>query len=181
MFRSLTRSSSDNFLKSNMMSSYSFLSGSFLGGSRAGSSFYPNWLSSERIDGTFRQSMDNRKLQNDLSNKEGSNEIRLSDVHSSSSGDLKRDEYADEGPSWRDQAWSVPVKAEGKLYLRDFPKEYKKVRSNSTDFAFSEANEASRIEMSTATSPKAIKEFLMPEERKEKEDDVESILMRIMK
>jgi len=179
-FGSLTGSSSDFYTtRTNIVSSYSLLNGSFLS----------NWLSLERIDGSFRQSlpsMDNRKWHSDSSSykdKESVSEIRLMDVHSSSSGELKRDEFSDDGRSLRDQAISMPAeKAVGKLQKRDFyPKKHKKMRSNSTDFAFSEANEASRIEMSAVTSPKAAKEFLIPEERKEKEDDVESIIMHIMK
>jgi len=188
-FGSLDGSSSDNFLtaRGSILSSYSMLSGCFLKGTKAGSAFYPNLLSLQKIDGTFRQSMssmDNQKLQSESSsNKESVNEILLIDVHSSCSGELKRDEFSDDGRSHRNPALSLPAeKAVGKVHLREYPKKHtKKRRSNSTDFAFSEANEASRIEISTVTSSKAFKEFLIPEDRKEKEDDVESIIMRIMK
>merc|ERR1719285_651265 len=108
--------------------------------------------------------MEYQRLQSESSsNKESVNEIRLMDVHSSSSGEMKRDEYSDDGRSHRNQAFSLPVeKAVGKAHLRDYPKKRKKMRSNSTDFAFSEANEESRIEISRATTAKAVKEFLMP-------------------
>jgi len=185
---SLDGSSSDNFFsaRGNLLSSYSMLSGSFLRGSKAGNAFYPNWLSLEKIDGNVGQSMpsmDYQRAQSESSsNKESVNEIRLMDVHSSSSGELKRDDVSDDGRSQRNQALSLPVeKAVGKVHLPYYPKKHKKMRCNSTDFAFSEANEASRMEISRATTTKAVKEFLMPEERKEKEDDVESIIMRIMK
>merc|ERR1712060_265436 len=106
--------------------------------------------------------------------------FRLSDVHSTSSADERfkpGGEFIDSGGCPRDKVPSLPVfKGRDKVNLGDFPKRH---RSNSTDFAFSEANEASRIEMSTATTPKEIKEWLFPEKKEEKEDEVE--IMRMMK
>jgi len=189
MFGSMTRSSSSNFLTagSNVRSSNSLFSGSLLRGSRTGSLFNPNWLCLEPIDGSFKDSTDSLKIKrNSSSHLKGFNEIRLSDVHSLhsiSSGALNPAEFTgDDSATPRDKALTLPVPKEiDKMYLRDYPKMHKKMRSNSTDFAFSEANEASRIEMSTATSPKAIKEFLISQENEDKEDDVESLLMRFMK
>jgi len=187
MFGSMTRSSSSNFLRagSNFRRSSSFYSGNLLRGSRTGSLLNPNWLCLEPVDSVVN-SMDSLKIQrNSSSSKKGLNEIRLSDVnslHSLSSGCLNSTEFTvDDSAKPCDKGLTLPVsKAIDKVYLRDYPK-HKKIRSNSTDFAFSEANEASRIEMSTATTPKAIKEFLIPEENEEKEDDLESLLMRFMK
>jgi len=189
MFGSMTRSSSGNFLRagSNLRSTNSLLSGNHPRASRSGSIFNPNWLCLEPIEGSFKDSMESLKIErNNLSHLKGFNEIRLSDVHSlnsMSSGALNpADLTGDDSATPRDKALTLPVPEDiGKLYLRDYPKMHKKMRCNSTDFAFSEANEASRIEMSTATTPKAIKEFLISKENEEKEDDLESLLMRFMK
>jgi len=181
-----TRSTSSHFL-SNFRSSNSFLSGNLFRGSKTGSLFNPNWLCLEPVDGMFKDSMDSLKIKrNSSSSKKGFNEIRLSDVqslNSISSGGLNPPELpSDDSGNVRDNTLTLPVsKTIDKVYLRDYPKQHKKMRSNSLDFAFSEANEASRIEMSTATTPKAIKEFLIPEENEEKEDDLDSLLMRFMK
>merc|ERR1712060_45194 len=89
-------SSSDNFLlvRSNILSSYSLLSGSFLTGSKAGSAFYSNYLSLDKIDSTFIRSMpsmDDWEVQYDSSSikdKESVNEILSIDLHSLSNCDM---------------------------------------------------------------------------------------------
>jgi len=184
MFASLTRSGIGNFLNtgSNILSSYYMLGESLPSRCQTGSSFYPKWLSSQWLDGTLRQSMKNQTAQSDLkSNEKNFNEIRLSDVGSLTSDDLNPVMLSDNHSSPRNQvSLSVP-KAKGILHWLAHPKEHQKMRCNSTDFAFSEANEPARIVMSTATTPKTIKEYLKPEEKEEKGNLVESILIRIMK
>jgi len=159
MFGSPTRSSIGNFLttSSNILSSPYKLGKSLPIGSQTGSSFYPNGLS-QWLDGALEQSMENQKSQTEpWSYEENIYEIRLNDVDTLSSDDLMRAVDSDKHSSISNEV-------------------YQKMRSNSADFAFSEANEAARIEMSIAITPKAIKEYLIPEEKEEKGNRLESIL-----
>jgi len=160
MFGSPTRSSIGNFptTRSNILNSYYKLGGSLPIESQTGSSFHPNGLSSQRLDVALGQSMETQKAQTDpWSHEKNIYEIRLSDVDSLTSDDLKRAVDSDKHSSKSNEV-------------------HQKMRSNSVDFAFSEANEAARIEMSIAITPKAIKEYLIPEEKEEKGNRLESIL-----
>lgn len=114
--------------------------------------------------------------------KEESPEKRTYSISFVSSSDesLKPSEIIRDRSGVQKKTWVFPISEDLQtLYPRDSLKLHEERRSNSLDFAFSEANELSRIETSTLKSPKDIKEFLTRENKNEEEK--ESYLMQLMK